>query len=410
MPLGLSIAARTCCFSALAIICQLYVRDLGGSRLQISLASTLTWAAIMLFSRFWGAVSDVFMVRRRTILVAAMGATLATLFLVQSSSIAGILVGIFLVEGFGAGVAPAALSLLSARGTAESRGKRISIVTLSQSIGMLSGSLLGGFLSWRLPFSQAFGVVAAVSGVAVVAAILIPRQDGGTAVRERSWRAVLTRIPPSFGVVTEDRTLREHGLLHVYGGVILRKAGILGIYGLIMVYLQESLGLTPLTSGALSAINPASQAIFMPLWGGAADTLGRRPVFLAGYVLTLLVPALILFSDSVWPLIGAFFVLGVGFAGFILGITAYIGDVAPKEREGELMGLVQVSQGLGGIVGPLAAGVAASPSVVGYEGMFVTMFALMLAGLVLISIGTRPSQSGLRLSESRCPGQSRTAE
>lgn len=408
--MGLSIATRICCFSALGIICQLYLKELGGSRLQISLSSTLTWAAIMLFSRFWGALSDVFSMRRGTILAATIGATLSTLILVGSSSVAGILAGIFLVEAFGAGVAPAALALLSARGDAAGRGKRISVFTVSQSIGMFSGSLLGGLLSWRLPFRWAFGVVAAISGVAVVAAILIPRQVRGSAVRDRSWRVVFSKMPPSFGVVTENRTLMEHGLLHVYGGVILRKAGILGIYGLIMVYLQEGLGLTALVSGAVSAINPASQTLSMPLWGGAADSLGRRPVFLAGYVLTLLVPALILFSDSIWPLIGSFFVLGVGFAGFITGITAYIGDVAPKDVEGELMGLVQVSQGVGGIVGPLVAGVASSPSVVGYEGMFVTMFGLILVGLVLISIGTRASGSGLRLPESGTRGQSGTAE
>jgi MFS family permease len=247
----------------------------------------------------------------------------------------------------------------------------------------------------NLPFDGAFGVVAALSAITVVAAILIPRQDREAAVQHRSWRAVASKIPPSFGAVTEDRTLLEHGLLHVYGGVILRKAGIVGIYGLLIVYLQESLGLTAFTSGALSAINPASQAIFMPLWGRAADIFSRRPVFLAGYVLTLLVPALILFSDSVWPLIGSFLVLGVGFAGFITGITAYIGDIAPKDRQGELMGLVKVSQGFGGVLGPLVAGVVSSPSVVGYEGMFVTMFAVILVGLVMTAVGTWAGRSAL---------------
>jgi MFS family permease len=379
------------------------LKELGGSRFQISLSSTLAWGAIMLFSRFWGALSDAWSVRRATILLAAIGATATTLILVGSRSVTDVLVGRFLVEVFGAGLAPAALALLSGRGSGAGRGKRISIFTTSQSIGLLSGSFLGGFLSSNVAFNGAFGVVAAFSGVTVIAAILIPPRDGEMGGRDRSLRNVVRKIPPSFDAVTENRSLVERGLLHVYGGVVLRKAGVVGMYGLIIIYLQERLGLTAFTSGALSGINPAAQAIFMPLWGRGADMLGRRPVFLAGYALTLLVPALILFSDSIWLLIGSFLVLGVGFAGFITGITAYVGDVAPEDKQGELMGLVKVSQGFGGILGPLVAGVVSSPSVAGYDGMFVTMFGVILVGLTLIFVGTRGSRSGRDRSHSGGP-------
>jgi len=394
MPLGLSIATRTCCFSALGIICQLYLKELGGSRFQISLSSTLAWGAIMLFSRFWGALSDAWSMRRGTILLAAVGATLATLILIGSGSITGVLTGRFLVEMFGAGLPPAALALLSERGGAAGRGKRISIFTTSQAIGLLSGSLLGGFLSSNVPFYGAFGVVAGLSGVTVVGALLIPRRDGGATIRGRSLRLVIKKMVPSFGAVIEDRSLRECGLPHLYGGVILRKAGVVGIYGLIIVYLQERLGMTAFASGALSALNPAAQAIFMPFWGRGADVFGRRPVFLAGHLLTLLLPTLILLSDSIWLIMGSFLVLGLGFAGFITGITAYIGDIAPEDKQGELMGLVKVSQGFGGILGPLVAGVVSSPSVIGYDGMFITMFGVILVGFTLIFVGTQESRRG----------------
>lgn len=392
--MGLSVATRTCCFSALGIICQLYLKELGGSRFQISLSSTLAWGAIMLFSRFWGALSDAWSMRRGTILLAAIGATVTTLILVGSRSVTGVLVGRFLVEVFGAGLPPAALALLSGRGSAAGRGKRISIFTTSQSIGLLSGSLLGGFLSSNVPFQGALGVIAAVSGVTVIAAILIPRWEGGTVVLDRSLRNVVRKIPPSFGAVIEDRSLLKQGLLHVYGGVVLRKAGVVGMYGLIIVYLQERLGMTAFTSGALSGINPAAQTVSMPLWGRGADIFGRRPVFLVGHLLTLLVPALILFSDSTWLVMGSFLVLGLGFAAFITGITAYIGDIGPEDKQGELMGLVKVSQGFGGILGPLVAGAVSSPSIAGYDGMFITMFGLILGGLGLIFVGTRGGRSG----------------
>jgi len=276
----------------------------------------------MLFSRFWGALSDAWSMRRGTILLAGVGATLATLILVASRSVAGVLTGRFLVEMFGAGLPPAAMALLSERGGAAGRGKRMSIFTTSQAIGLLSGSLLGGFLSSNVPFGGAFGAVAALSGVTVVGALLIPRRNGRATIRGRSLRTVIKKMVPSFGAVTENKSLRECGLLHLYGGVILRKAGVVGIYGLIIVYLQERLGVTAFASGALSAINPAAQAMFMPFWGRGADVFGRRPVFLAGHLLTLLLPTLILLSDSVWVIMGSFLVLGFGFAGFDMSRTS----------------------------------------------------------------------------------------
>lgn len=347
----------------------------------------------MLFSRFWGALSDALSMRRGTILLAAVGATLATIVLVASRSVAGVLTGRFLVEMFGAGLPPAAMALLSERGGAGGRGKRISIFTTSQAIGLLSGSLLGGFLSSNVPFGAAFGVVAALSSVTVVGALLIPRRDRRAIIRGRSAQSVIKKMVPSFGAVTENEFLRECGLLHLYGGVILRKAGVVGIYGLIIVYLQERLGMTAFASGALSGLNPAAQAIFMPFWGRGADVFGRRPIFLAGYLLTLLLPALILLSDSVWLIMGSFLVLGLGFAGFITGITAYIGDIVPEDKQGELMGLVKVSQGFGGILGPLVAGAVSSPSAIGYDGMFITMFGVILVGFLLVFVGTRPGRA-----------------
>ncbi|MFW6115709.1 MAG: MFS transporter [Chloroflexota bacterium] len=391
LPLSVSVATRICCFSALGIMGQVYLSQLGGSQLQISLSTSLAWGAIMLFSRFWGALSDALAMRRGTILVAATGSTLMSLMLVRSASVSAVLMGVFLVEAFGAGLPPAAMALLSERGAAASRGKRISLFTTSQSIGVLAGSLLGGLLASTLPFPGAFGVITAVSAGTVVAALLIPRRDGVTGIRMENWRAAARKILPSFEVVAQSKSLREYGLLYAYGGVVLRKAGVIGIMGLVIVYLDERLALTPLTSGALFAINPAAQALFMPVWGRAADRFRRRPIFLSGYLLTLLMPVMILLADSTWLLVGSFLVLGVGFSGFITGITAYIGDIAPGDEQGELMGLLSVSQGAGGILGPLVAGVVSSPFVLGYDGMFVSMFLMMLVGLILTVIGTRDS-------------------
>ncbi|MBS3784668.1 MAG: MFS transporter, partial [Anaerolineae bacterium] len=192
-----------------------------------------------------------------------------------------------------------------------------------------------------------------------------------------------------------NENLMGHGLLHAYGGVILRKAGVVGALGLVVVYLGERLGVAASMSGVLNALNPASQALLMPLWGRGADSVGRRPVFLVGHALTVLVPLMILLADSIWLVAAAFLVLGIGFAAFITGMTTYIGDLAPGDQQGELMGLLKVSQGLGGVLGPLVAGVVSSPSLIGYDGMFLTMSVVILIGLGLSFVGTKESRSAV---------------
>jgi len=391
LPLAASVTARTATFSALGIMTQLYLRELGASRFWVGMSTTLAWGAIMLFSRFWGTVSDVVLRRKSVIVLAAAGSTLMTLVLVLGRSIPAVLVGRFLIEGFGAGLPPAVMALLSEQGGAGSRGRRMTVFTTSQALGLLTGSVLGGLLSTVLPFPQGFLVMTGVSSVAVVSAWLVPSGPGAARTLSLHWRTVLRKTLPSLNGVRHEPRAAEHGLINLYLGVVLRKAGIVGIFGLLMVFLREARDMTPLVSGSLSALNPAAQALAMPLWGRAADRISRKKVVLAGYALSLLVPLLMLFSSSIYPLVAAFVVLGVGFAGFITGVTTFIGDIAPQEQEGELMGLIKVSQGLGGIVGPAVAGIVSAPSVGGYGGMFVVMACSMLAGLTITAVGTRES-------------------
>lgn len=404
LPLAASVVARTASFAALGIMTQLYLDELGASRFWIGMSTTLAWGAIMLFSRFWGTVSDVILRRKHVILLAAAGSTVMTLVLVLGRSIPSVLIGRFLIEGFGAGVPPAVMALLSERGDAGSRGRRMTVFTMSQAFGLLTGSVLGGYLSTALPFQPGFLIITGISSLAVAGAWLVPSSTSATRTLPCSWRTFVSKTLPSLNGIRHEPCAVEHGLANLYLGVVLRKAGIVGIYGLLIVFLRDARDMSPLVSGSLSALNPAAQALAMPLWGWAADRFSRKKVFLAGYALSVFVPLLMIFSNSVYPLVAAFVVLGVGFAGFITGVTTFIGDIAPKEREGELMGLIKVSQGLGGIIGPAVAGVISAPSVGDYGGMFVAMAASILAGLIITTLGTRESRPRGQREPVPCPG------
>jgi len=400
LPLIVSVVARTASFAALGITTQLYLRELGATRFWVGMSTTLAWAAIMLFSRLWGTLSDTLLRREDVILLATAGSTALILVPAASRSVPVVLAGRFLVEALGAGVPPAAMALLSAEGDAAGRGRRLGVFTTAQALGLLSGSVLGGFLSTVLAFRYSFLVITAISSLGALGAAFVAGEARPAGTREVSWRALLRKTLPSLAAVRSDEAMSAHGLINLYLGIVLRKAGIVGVYGLLMVFLQEKRDITPFVSGSLSAINPALQVLSMPIWAPAADRLGRKRVLLAGYALSTATPLLMLLSDAFGLLIGAFVILGVGFAAFITGATTFIGDIAPREKEGELMGLVKVSQGLGGLIGPAIAGVVSSPAVGGYDGMFITMAGMMLVGLLITALGTQESRpAGTRRSE-----------
>jgi MFS family permease len=400
------VAARTLCFSALGVITQLYLSELGAPRFWIGMSSTIAWAAIMLFSHLWGTLSDVLLGRKTVILIATIGSTVMSLLLVVSRSVPVALIGRFLTAALGAGVAPAAMALLSERGGTGARGRRLSIFTTSQAIGFFSGSVLGGLLSTVLDLRYAFLVITGISSLAAFSAYLVPADEEVPRLSEADWRSVLKKMLPSLGALHKDGEISGYGLTSLYIGVVLRKGAIIGIYSLLMVFLHEKRSLTPFVSGSLSALNPGAQAVLMPFWGRAADRYSRKRVFLIGYALCVLVPLMMLFSNTIWLLIAAFLILGVAFAAFISGVTTFIGDVAPPDREGELMGLLKVSQGLGGIIGPAIAGIVSAPTVGDYDGMFITMAAMILIGLIITAVGTRESRGVTSRPTDRSPASS----
>jgi MFS family permease len=111
--------------------------------------------------------------------------------------------------------------------------------------------------------------------------------------------------------------------------------------------------------GVILAFNPAGQIVFMYLFGRIADSAGRKPLIVAGMAgsgLFAVVAALSAVPSSsilrIVVIAVAFVIIAASFSAMTTGALAFIGDVAPPERESELMGLRSTAKGLGGVLGP----------------------------------------------------------
>jgi MFS family permease len=143
-------------------------------------------------------------------------------------------------------------------------------------------------------------------------------------------------------------------------------------------------GYSPLL--AASAIGAAGLVglVGRPIIGALSDSFGREVVYTLGLGLQSIAVVIILIlgdGQSLWPLI-----LFVALSGLVEGISSLIigakaADLFPANILGSVMGLMQMGQGLGVMVGPLIGGVLFD-----LQGNYVMAFTLVVV-LKAVSIG-----------------------
>jgi DHA1 family tetracycline resistance protein-like MFS transporter len=143
-----------------------------------------------------------------------------------------------------------------------------------------------------------------------------------------------------------------------------------------------------LVLGALLALYPLAQFLGSPVLGSLSDRFGRRPVLLVSLVASAACYALIaiaLEAGSLALLMIACFAAGLCEANIAIAQSA-IADIAPPTERGRLFGYVYLSSSLAYVVGPLAGGKLADPSLVSWFGdstPYWAVCALLVATLAL---------------------------
>ena len=369
MPLAAALAASFTAGSAVGMLMQLYLKSRGCSTLIIGLSSSAISLGTFLGTLAFGFLSDRF--PRKPLLMAAllggMG-TVATLALLPPPS--GALAAVFARAFFSMGLSTVAMSIVSGVSRAAQRGRNLSFVSASRSLGLMLGKLGGGFLLAYLGFRWSFAALAVLPLLGVFFVLALP--ETGARRQKRSSQIAVFR----------------HGLGGLFLGALLRQLGTNGFFSLIYVYM-DTLGIPPELMGSVSALNSGLQVLGMLVFGHLADRIGRRRVFLTGFFLSILVPLIFAFSRGPGGMALGFLTLGIAFSSLYIGSTAYIGDVIPLERQGEMLGLFESSRALGGFLGPILAG--AISRAFGLRTMFLCMAGVIAVGFMLVFF--RPASS-----------------
>ncbi|MGW4214820.1 MFS transporter [Lentzea sp. NPDC004789] len=161
---------------------------------------------------------------------------------------------------------------------------------------------------------------------------------------------------------------------------------------LVPVFVIEALKHSPAVAGISMSVFAAGNASMLFLSGKIADTRGRKPVALAGLVVSGLATIWMGFTGDMWTFMAASLVAGMGAGLLNPPQNAVVADViGARGKGGPVLAGFQMVSDLGAIIGPMCAGVLADT--LGFEASFaITGAALLLSvGFWLVAPETLPT-------------------
>jgi MFS family permease len=230
---------------------------------------------------------------------------------------------------------------------AERRARTVSLLLMSETLGLLFGSAAGGWLYQSAGAASPFVFEAACL---VVAAAVLGRwaaraSDGPTGPRASRDRRVLGVVLRTPGVLLMG--MANAALIAIHTGVIVF---------LFPLYLAERGRVGPEAVGLLVSLSVLGRLLALWVGGRVSDRWGRLRVLVPG----LLVYAAVLGSLTLvtqYAVLGLWSVLIGAAAGFVAPLpTALIGDHVPSPLQGVAIGWLRTMTDGGQILGPLVMG------------------------------------------------------
>ena len=423
-------------FSILNVALPAIGRDLHMS------AAALPWVATAFalpsagFTLLFGRLGD--LAGRRRLFLAGLALLAAGSLVGGLAPSAGLLLGARVAQGLAAALAiPSALGLLTTsfpEGPLRERalGLNGSLLAGGFTVGALLGGVLTDLLSWRWAFLinvpialviaiTAPGVIAEgrhtqrprldVPGAATVTAGLLALVYGVTLARQDGWgsRSALGTLAVSAVLLAaffavERRSSSPLASVTILarpnvkwgnlGGLTIFSMGSAVVY-LMTLYLQGTLGYSPLVTGLAFAVPGVAAVVAGTLAPRVIGRIGTRSTLVGGIVLqgAGFATLLALGTQRAWLAL-VLAALGIGFFGHVSGIVAYTVTATsglPGDEQGLATGLTTMTQLVGLTIGiPVIGAIAGSTSLSGLHRGIATDIGLNALFAAVIWLGLHP--------------------
>jgi len=131
--------------------------------------------------------------------------------------------------------------------------------------------------------------------------------------------------------------------------------------------------------------------ILSPLFGAMSDRIGHRRSMSIGLVLLAIGLGVVGTADGLWVATIGFVVAGIGTAIYIPSLQAYVSERVPYARRGRVLGAIELTWALAGMIGVPLLGGLIEP--LGWRAPFVALAAATLACAALTLILPEPPSS-----------------
>lgn len=196
------------------------------------------------------------------------------------------------------------------------------------------------------------------------------------------------------------------------GGSLAASASYSMVIPFLPLYLTE-LGVRSnlgLWSGVVFSSSFLAGALVAPIWGAMSDRYGRRVMIIRSGVALTVIYILTAFVTNPFQLLGLRVLMGL-LSGYVPSAIALVGSATPAAYVGTAMAIMSTATSVGGILGPLAGGIAAR--IFGYPNTFVAAGVAVFLATVLVfgwvrEVGFKPAERRMNvLADLRHAGTNR---
>jgi EmrB/QacA subfamily drug resistance transporter len=358
----------------------------------------------------------------------------------------GLLIAARAAQGIGAAlIFPATIAMVTIAFPKEQRGMAIGTLAAVGTMFLALGPLVGGFLteivSWRWIFWINVPIVLAIVAIVLVAWVDLPREGerarfdavglvalvAGLAMvvfaimQGAVWGWTQTSIVALLagGIVLmalftlvearRDKPLIDVDLFRIASFSACTLVLFVGQFSKIALivfaalYLQSSVGMSPLDAGLALLVAVAAFPFLSPLVGRMADKFGARRPVLGGLALATLGTfwiGVVLAWDSYVLMLPGLIMWGLGMPFCYAPTMRAMANAVPQDKQGQIGGIVITARLLGGTFG-----MAIGSTLLATTGTFTVVF-LATAGLMLaaVAVGYAAIETGEGETEPASPG------
>jgi MFS family permease len=340
-------------FLATVTFVPLFARSLGIGMAEIGFIMGMYFIVATIMMVTIGSLSDIGGLRNIIIIIGLAGSAVIYWLIGISTTYPQLLILAGLLAVADSAYRPTSVAVIAQLSSRPTLGRNIGIFNAFIAGGMGVGCLIGGQIADKFGLSSVFTMSALILVVGSLSSLTSLKLDRKSIFSSNSRSG--NRINLNLLSMRREYLITS-GLLLLCVSIFFRNAGFRGITSFLPIYLTN-LGADNSIIGLIIGFNFVVQIVLMPSMGWMSDRIGRKQILSLGMLATFLATFLLSIVNDPLEVFGIELAVAFSWASLLVASNAFVADISPPERIGSMMGLVFTSMNLGGVIGPIVAGI-----------------------------------------------------